>query len=268
MRTPTSSEPRSSARLRRQPGRPRRRSRSTTRAPCGGILASKAFRNLALVGATVAAIAIVAVVGFGGGSPSLAAIGAGTSPAPSASAPVLDQVRVGELMAKIQVNPKDADSLMSLGDEYYKIGDFTTAGNWFTKVTELEPANVRGFLALGATAFNQGDLAAAEKAWNQAVAIDENNVEAHYDLGFLYLNEQPADMAGVQREWGKVVELSPNSSSRRRSRPTCALASFSPAAGCRPRRRPRGSPAASPAASGAPASTAPSAAPAASPARP
>ena len=177
-----------------------------------GLLASKVFRNLALVGATVAAIGIVAVFGFNAGG-SAQAIGANpaASAAPAASAPVLDQATVAELMAKIQANPKDADSLMALGDEYYKIGDFATAGDWFTKVTALEPTNVRGFLALGATGFNSGDLDAAEVAWRKALDIDPKSVEANYDLGFLYFNRQPPDMAKVQEHWAKVVELDPNS---------------------------------------------------------
>jgi cytochrome c-type biogenesis protein CcmH/NrfG len=177
------------------------------------LFASKAFRNLALVGATVAAIGIVAVVGYGFGGNGGQAIGANpaASAAPAASAPVLDQAAVGALMEKIQANPKDADSLMALGDEYYKVGDFATAGNWFTKVTALEPSNVRGFLALGATAFNSGDLDAAEVAWRKALDIDASNVEAHYDLGFLYFNRQPPDMAKVQEHWQRVVELDPDS---------------------------------------------------------
>jgi len=45
-------------------------------------------------------------------------------------------------MAKIQANPNDADALMSLGDEFYTTGDYATAGQWFTKVTQVEPGNV------------------------------------------------------------------------------------------------------------------------------
>ena len=210
-----------------------------------GLFAAPAFRNLALLGATVAAIGIVAVLGFNAGGTSASVIGAGGTPAPSASAstPVLDQAAVASLMAKIQANPEDADSLMALGDEYYKTNDFKTAGDWFAKVTAIEPGNVRGFLALGATAFNQGDAATAETAWKQAVTIDEKDVEAHYDLGFLYLNRQPADMAGVQREWTRVVELAPDSDIAKTVKAHLdALASFKPAAS--------GAPATSPAPSG------------------
>ena len=228
-----------------------------------GMLASNAFRNVALVGATVVAVGIVAVFGFNAGGSNPGGIGAGASPAPAASAaPVLDQAKVGELMTKIQANPKDADALMSLGDEYYRVGDFATAGTWFTKVTEVEPTNVRGFLALGATAFNQGDLTTAEKAWKQAVVIDETNVEAHYDLGFLYLNQQPADMAGVQREWGRVVELAPDSEIAGTVKAhLTALSSFDPGSPA-PSGAPAESPAASPGASAAPASPAPAGSPA------
>ena len=230
----------------------------------GNLLASRAFRNLALVGATVAAIGIVAVVGYGFGGSGSQGIGAnpGANASPAASAPVLDQAKVAGLMAKIQANPKDADTLMALGDEYYKVGDFATAGNWFTKVTVVEPAKVRGFLALGATAFNGGDMNAAEVAWRKVLDIDEKNVEAHYDLGFLYFNRQPPDMAAVQLHWNRVVELDPDSEIATTVKAHLgALASMVPASPA-----PSGSPAASPAASTAPgASPAPSSAPSAAP---
>jgi cytochrome c-type biogenesis protein CcmH/NrfG len=238
-------------------------------APSGGLgslFASKTFRNLALVGATVAAIGIVAVVGYGFGDDGGQAIGANPagSAAPAASAPVLDQAAVGALMEKIQANPKDADSLMALGDEYYKVGDFATAGDWFTKVTALEPANVRGFLALGATDFNSGDLDAAEVAWRKALDIDETNVEAHYDLGFLYFNRQPPDMAKVQEHWQRVVELDPDSEVAQTVKAHLgAIASMVPAtpapdastapdASAAPAASPAATPAATPAPSGSP----------------
>jgi len=219
-----------------------------------GVLVSRAFRNLALVGATLAAIGIVAVLGFNAGGTSASGIGAGTTPAPAASAttPVLDQAAVAALMVKIQANPNDADSLMALGDEYYKTGDFKTAGDWFAKVTAVEPTTVRGYLALGAAAFNQGDSATALTAWTKVVTIDDKNVEAHYDLGFLYLNQQPPDMTGVQREWTRVVALDPNSDIATTVKAHLdALASAAPASPAA-----SGAPAASPDASPAPSGSA------------
>jgi cytochrome c-type biogenesis protein CcmH/NrfG len=231
-----------------------------------GILGSAAFRNLSIVGATVAAVGIVVMLGFNAGGTSASVIGAGGSPAPgaSASAPVLDQAAVAALMVKIQANPKDADSLMALGDEYYTTGDFKTAGDWFAKVTAVEPTVVRGYLALGASAFNLGDSTTALTAWTKVLTIDETNVEAHYDLGFLYLNAQPPDMAGVQREWSRVVALAPDSDIAKTVKAHLdALASAAPASPGASA-APAGSPSAS--AGSTAASPAPSSAQAASPA--
>lgn len=234
-------------------------------------LGSPAFRNLALVGATIAAIGIVAVVGFNAGGTSAASIGAGGSPAPNASpaTPVLDQAAVAALMVKIQADPKDADSLMALGDQYYQTGDFKTAQDWYTKDTAVEPTAVRGFLALGASAFDQGDSGTALTAWTKVLALDDKNVEAYYDLGFLYLNQQPPDMAGVQREWTRVVQLDPNSDIATTVKAHLdALASAAPAspgASGAPGAVPAASPAVSPGASGSPAAS-PSPAQATSPA--
>ena len=229
-----------------------------------GFLGSPAFRNLALAGVAVAAIGIIAVLGFNAGGTSAAGIGAGGSPAPAASAttPVLDQAAVAALMVKIQANPNDADSLMALGDEYYKTGDFKTAADWYTKVTAVEPTVARGYLALGASAFNQGDSATALTAWTKVLSLDETNVEAHYDLGFLYLNEQPPDMAGVQREWTRVVQLDPNSdiatTVKAHLDALASAAPASPSASGASGASPAASPAASSSPSTAPASPAPS----------
>ena len=80
---------------------------------------------------------------------------------------------------------------------------------WLDKLIALEPNNTRARLALGAAQFNVGDVASAETNWTEVLKVDANNVEAHYDLGFLYLNETPPDLEGVQREWGEVVRLAP-----------------------------------------------------------
>jgi tetratricopeptide (TPR) repeat protein len=151
---------------------------------------------------------------------------------------------------------------MSLGDEYYKIGDYRTAADWFRKVTEVEPTAVRGFLALGAAAFNQGDLDAAETAWKAAAGLDDTNVEAHYDLGFLYLNRQPADMDAVRRHWARVVELAPDSEiARTVGAHLDAFASMPPASEA-PGATPAPDATTAPAATPAPATPAPTASPA------
>lgn len=158
-------------------------------------------------------LALVAGIGSGvyflGRPPTdLPAMTAAASASPSA--PALDQAKVAELMAKVQANPQDTAALTSLADLYFAAADYATADTFLTKILAYDATNEKALVAHGAAAFNQGDLAAAEKAWDQAVALYPTNVEAHYDLGFLYMTTQRTDQ--MKAAWAKVVEIAPESS--------------------------------------------------------
>ncbi len=176
--------------------------------PAGG---SSRVKRFGIIGAVaVAAVVVVAgVYQLGAASNSPGSI-ASASQQPQASAGV-DQARVSDLMAKVQADPTDSASMMQLGDVFYVAGDFGAAATWFGKALAVDPTDSDAQLALGAALFNAGDMEGAEAAWIAVVEREPDNVEAHYDLGFLYLNQEPPDMDGVQREWGKVVELAPDS---------------------------------------------------------
>ncbi|MEO5964461.1 MAG: tetratricopeptide repeat protein [Candidatus Limnocylindrales bacterium] len=129
----------------------------------------------------------------------------------SSGAPAVDNAKVAELMANYQADPTDIDTLIGLADEFYAGGQYETASTWLDKALAIEPSNIQALLASGAVSFNNEDHKAAEATWKQVVGIDAKNVEAHYDLGFLYLNSATPDWVGVQREWNEVVRLDPTS---------------------------------------------------------
>lgn len=124
----------------------------------------------------------------------------------------IDQTRVTALMGKIGANPRDIASLQSLGDIYFAATEYKTAAMWETKVLEVDPKNKTGLLALGAAQFNSGNNSEAEKAWLVAADLYPNLAEVHYDLGFLYLSQNPPNIAKVTYEWNKVIKIDPNSS--------------------------------------------------------
>ena len=136
--------------------------------------------------------------------------GATTASSGPTAAP-LDQAKVGALMQKISANPKDKVSLAALGQVYFAAADYTNASVWERKVLAIDPVNQEAFLALGAAQFNSGNKAEAKKQWLIAAGLYPKNVEVHYDLGFYYMSEKPADTANMKLEWGKVVALDPNS---------------------------------------------------------
>jgi plastocyanin len=210
----------------------------------------------------IAAAAGILFVGYNLGSSGTSAAngnsgdgaGSGTAAA-QPTPPAVDMNKIGGLMEKLQANPKDIETLMALADEYYFGAQYETSISFLDKLLAIDPEHVKGLLARGAARYSIQDYTGAEADFLLVVKLAPDNQEAHYDLGFLYLNRPEPDWAGVQREWQKTVELdSTTNLGQIAQQHLDALASSSML------------PAASPAGSGAPASTAPGGSPAASPA--
>jgi hypothetical protein len=240
---------------------PKRRPAAAASAPTGAATPAARrlpLRRFALVGGALIGAVAIAMAGyqFGGGATPTASPSAST-PAAAAASPALDTAAVATLMTKLQADPSDTQALMGLADEYYAAEDFTTAETWLDKLLTVDPKHVRGLLALGAVQFNLGRADEAKGSWESVVGIEPNNVEAHYDLGFYYLNQSPPDMAKVQLEWGRVVEISPDSDIAKTVK-SHLTALASPGASAAPSASPAAStaPSASPAASTAPSATA------------
>jgi tetratricopeptide (TPR) repeat protein len=164
------------------------------------------LRPALAAGAVVAAVIVGIVIYQSGGTSPIAAAEASASAAPSAG---LDEAQVAALMARVQSDPNDTDALMGLGDAFFAAGEYDVAANWLAKLVAIQPSNSRALLALGAADYNAGNLSEAEQSWLKVVELDPENVEAHYDLGWVYLQQEPSDLAAVRREWEKVLDLAP-----------------------------------------------------------
>lgn len=138
--------------------------------------------------------------------------GAGTEQmgGPAADATV-DAKRVAELRARLADEPRNIDVMRQLGETYYAGGDFAAAGRWQERILDLRPDDVDALLALGVARFNDGDLTAAEEQWQRALEIAPDTAEVHYNLGFLYLSQDPPDSARAEAEWDEVLRLAPES---------------------------------------------------------
>ena len=129
----------------------------------------------------------------------------------SSSAPAIDQAQVGALMQKITANPKDTASLANLASIYFQGGDYKNSALFSNKVLAINPKATVSWVALGAAEFNLGDQTSAKQSWLKAVALSPKNVEAHYDLGFLYLSGSKPDVAAAKKEWNTVIAIDPKS---------------------------------------------------------
>lgn len=94
-------------------------------------------------------------------------------------------------------HPKDADAAYYLGRTYFHLRKFDTSAEWLEKAAVLAPrqspvqlwlARAYGQAAQRASVFKMPGLAKkAKAAWDKAVALDPNNLDARNDLVQYYL---------------------------------------------------------------------------------
>jgi tetratricopeptide (TPR) repeat protein len=165
---------------------------------------SRALWLLAALPLFALAAGFLLLRGSGSGLPPIA-------PLSSAAAGTALEARLAPWQARLDANPADAEALTNLGDINFDAGRYAQAITWYGKLVVLDPGNETALLMLGTSTYNSGDVSAAERIWKQVLALDPDSLEAHYNLGSLYLNLNPVDIAGVKREWGAVVRLDPGS---------------------------------------------------------
>ena len=164
---------------------------------------------IAVVALAVTVGVVIGVYNMGGGKSEAKSQTTGTTQKQGLTN--AQKTRIAQLMVQFEANPKNVATLVELGDIYFEAKEYNTAGGWMKRAVAIEPGNTRARLALGAAAFNIGDIPTAKKEWLAVVAAEPKNVEAFYDLGFLYLSQEPSDMADAKKAWAKVIALDPNS---------------------------------------------------------
>jgi len=93
----------------------------------------------------------------------------------------------------------------------------TTAVDPAVRQAELEaivaanPGDIDARLQLGTIYFNNEEFEKARDQWQAVLDIAPDTVMAHYNMGWYYFDRDTPDCAAGQAEWGKVLELDPNS---------------------------------------------------------
>ena len=123
----------------------------------------------------------------------------------------LDNERVAELMAAVQQDPENPEVLFELGETFFQANEWQAAIDWFTRLLAVDPNNAHANTDIGTAHFNLGRPEEAKAAWLAVLDIAPNDVQVHYNLGFLYANAEPQDLAAARREWQTVLELAPGS---------------------------------------------------------
>ncbi len=128
----------------------------------------------------------------------------------SAAPAVLDEAKVAEWKKQAQAEPTNAEPLKKLADEYGRVKNYGEAAVWLGKLVELNPSDTDQRLILGVALYNDNQLDAAETQWLKVAEQAPTSADPWYNLGFLYLSQDPPNDTKAEQAWNKVLELAPN----------------------------------------------------------
>lgn len=107
---------------------------------------------------------------------------------------------------------RESDTLLlSIAEQYYKIGNMANAKAYLFRVRDLtknEDLILRTSFLLGEIFVEENELEDAEKEFRSILQKNENSADAHYGLGVLY--EKQGDNAKARAQWRRVLRIQPN----------------------------------------------------------
>jgi tetratricopeptide (TPR) repeat protein len=116
-----------------------------------------------------------------------------------------------EFRAEAKLQPGDAETAYRLGDALLRNGKTKEAKTQLQRTDQLRPQMPETLLSLGKAAILDGDLALAEKAWIQVVAIEKTGPlaeQAHFNLAGLYRKKGQPSEAEHEMELFRAMQKS------------------------------------------------------------
>lgn len=135
-----------------------------------------------------------------------------TAPVTSSNAPSLKDMadkHAVPLLAKLAANPKDADTLTSIGNLYYDAQQYSVAVEYYNRALQSRPsdASVRTDMATAWWYLGNPDEAIAQ--FNRALADAPNNPNTLFNLGLVKWQGKH-DGPGAIALWKKLLASNPN----------------------------------------------------------
>jgi len=139
-----------------------------------------------------------------------AAAPAGDGTGNARQAPPLDEARVQSLMTVIKNDPKNAGAAVQLANTYFDAERYTDAIKWYEEGLSLDPANPDASTDLGVSYFYTGQADRALQRFEQSLKLDPRHTKTLLNQGIV-LAFGKQDLAGAQAAWKQVIALAPDS---------------------------------------------------------
>ncbi|MBF8300050.1 MAG: type pilus biosis/stability protein PilW [Acidobacteria bacterium] len=139
-----------------------------------------------------------------------AAAPAGEGTGNARQAPPLDEARVQSLTTVIKNDPKNAGAAVQLANTYFDAERYTDAITWYEEGLRLDPANPDASTDLGVSYYYSGQTDRALQRFELSLKLDPRHTKTFLNQGIV-LAFGKQDLAGAQAAWKQVVALAPNS---------------------------------------------------------
>lgn len=115
---------------------------------------------------------------------------------------------IGELMTRLDSQPNHLPTLMTLGDQFMRMGSWDRASVFWKRALAVDPSQDRALNGLGVAYYNQDQFAESAEQFQHIITMHPDNHRAHFNLGMLY--KHYLDDAGKARlHFERVLELNP-----------------------------------------------------------
>lgn len=139
-----------------------------------------------------------------------AAVGTGSSAPTPASQPINHSTIIAELKDKLKENPKDADTLIRLGDTYFDLKQFSEAGAYYKKALDQKSSNTDVYNELGLSLHYTGNSGEGLKYIDEGIKRNPYHQRIWLTKGFV-LAYGLGDLDGARDAWEKARTLNPES---------------------------------------------------------
>jgi tetratricopeptide (TPR) repeat protein len=143
-------------------------------------------------------------------APTPAVAGAATGGQAAQPAPVLDEARVQSLMTVIKNDPKNAGAALELANTYFDAERYSDAIKWYETSLEINPSDPNASTDLGVSYYYAGQVDRALERFDASLKLDPKHTKTLLNQGIV-LAFGKQDLAGAQVAWKQVVALAPES---------------------------------------------------------
>ncbi len=124
--------------------------------------------------------------------------------------PPLDEARVQALTTVITSDPTNAGAAVQLGNVYFDAERYPDAIKWYEEGVRLDPKNADASTDLGISYYYTGQTDRALAQFDSSLKIDPKHTKTFLNQGIV-LAFGKRDLAGAETAWKQVVALAPGS---------------------------------------------------------